>query len=48
MELVTKKKLMLFSGRANTPLAQEIAESLGVPLGDVELSTFANGEIYCR
>ncbi|MGH8990512.1 MAG: ribose-phosphate diphosphokinase [Acidimicrobiia bacterium] len=48
MELVTKKKLMLFSGRANVPLAEEIAENLGVPLGDVELSTFANGEIYCR
>src|SRR5947207_11893696 len=48
MELVTKKKLMLFSGRANIPLAKEIAESLGVPLGEVELSTFANGEIYCR
>jgi ribose-phosphate pyrophosphokinase len=48
LELVTKKKLMLFSGRANIPLAKEIAESLGVPLGEVELSTFANGEIYCR
>jgi ribose-phosphate pyrophosphokinase len=39
---------MLFSGRANVPLAQEIAENLGVPLGEVELSTFANGELYCR
>jgi len=48
VELVTKKKLMLFSGRANIPLAEEIAVSLGVPLGEVELSTFANGEIYCR
>lgn len=48
MELVTKKKLMLFSGRSNVPLATEIAEHLGVPLGDVEISTFANGEIYCR
>jgi ribose-phosphate pyrophosphokinase len=48
MELVTKKKLMLFSGRANVALAEEIAENLGVPLGEVELSTFANGEIYCR
>src|SRR5213593_1621952 len=48
MELITKKKLMLFSGRANVPLAAEIAENLGVPLGEVELSTFANGEIYCR
>ncbi|MGH8998826.1 MAG: ribose-phosphate diphosphokinase [Acidimicrobiia bacterium] len=48
MELVTKKKLMLFSGRANVGLSEEIAENLGVPLGEVELSTFANGEIYCR
>jgi ribose-phosphate pyrophosphokinase len=48
MELITKKKLMLFSGRANVPLAEEIAENLGVPLGEVALSTFANGEIYCR
>jgi ribose-phosphate pyrophosphokinase len=48
MELVTKKKLMLFSGRANVPLAEEIAEHLGVTLGTVDLSTFANGEIYCR
>jgi ribose-phosphate pyrophosphokinase len=48
MELITKKRLMLFSGRANVPLAQEIAENLGVPLGEVDLSTFANGELYCR
>jgi ribose-phosphate pyrophosphokinase len=48
MELITKKRLLLFSGRANVPLAKEIAENLGVPLGEVELSTFANGEIYCR
>ena len=48
MELVTKKRLMLFSGRSNLPLAEEVAQHLGVPLGDVELSTFANGEIYCR
>src|SRR4026207_1407509 len=39
---------MIFSGSANTPLAKEIAESLGVPLGEVELSTFSNGEVYCR
>ena len=48
MELVTKKRLMLFSGRGNPELAEEIAESLKVPLGEVVLSTFANGEIYCR
>jgi len=48
MELVTKKKLMLFSGRGNVALAEEIATNLKVPLGEVVLSTFANGEIYCR
>jgi len=48
MELVTKKKLMLFAGRGNRELSEEIATSLKVPLGEVVLSTFANGEIYCR
>src|SRR5918999_4698472 len=41
-------KLMLFSGRSNPDLAAEIAEVLGIQLGDVELETFANGETYCR
>jgi ribose-phosphate pyrophosphokinase len=42
------KRLMLFSGRSNRPLAQDIAGHLGIQLGDVEVSTFANGETYCR
>ncbi len=36
MEVVTKKRLHLVSGRANLPLAEEIAERLGVALGDAE------------
>src|SRR6476619_6071737 len=48
MELVSTKTMQLFSGSGNRELAEEIAESLGVPLGHVELSTFANGEKYCR
>jgi ribose-phosphate pyrophosphokinase len=48
MELVSKKKLMLFAGRGNEQLSKEIAEHLKVPLGEIVLSTFANGEIYCR
>ena len=39
---------MVFSGRSHTDLAQRIAEQLGVELGEVEVSTFANGETYCR
>ena len=46
MELVSKKKLMLFAGQGNEDLSQEIAECLDVPLGEVKLSTFANGEMY--
>ena len=48
MELVTKKRLHLVSGRANLPLATEIAEQLGVELGDANLGRFANGELHCR
>src|SRR5262245_6469626 len=48
MELVTKKKLMLVAGRAHQELSSEVSEHLGVPLGEVVSSTFANGEIYCR
>jgi ribose-phosphate pyrophosphokinase len=48
MELVTKKRLMLFAGRGNEALSEEIAENLKVPLGEIKLSTFSNGEIYCR
>jgi ribose-phosphate pyrophosphokinase len=48
MELVTKKKLHIVSGRANLPLAVEIADCLGVQLGEPNCSEFANGEIHCR
>ena len=34
MELVTKKKLYIVSGRANLPLAEEIAGHLDVTLGE--------------
>jgi ribose-phosphate pyrophosphokinase len=48
MELVTKKKLHLVSGRANLPLAEEIAAALDVTLGEANTTDFANGEIHCR
>jgi len=43
-----QKRLMVFSGRSHTDLAERIAEQLGVELGEVELSTFPNGETYVR
>lgn len=42
------KRLALFTGSVNPSLAQEIAEELEVPLGNVRLEKFANGEIYAR
>jgi ribose-phosphate pyrophosphokinase len=48
MELVSKNRLYLLSGRANMPLARAIADHLGVSLGEPNLDEFANGEIHCR
>jgi ribose-phosphate pyrophosphokinase len=48
MELVTKKKLYIVSGRANLPLAEEIAAHLDVQLGEANCSEFADGQLHCR
>ncbi len=42
------KRLMVFGGRASQELAGKIAERLDVDLGQVDLRTFADGEVYCR
>jgi len=38
-------KLKIFSGSANVPLAKEICEHLDVPLGEVKLKRFSDGEV---
>jgi ribose-phosphate pyrophosphokinase len=48
MELVSKKRLLLFAGRGHPTLSEEIAHHLDVPRASVTLSSFANGELYCR
>ncbi len=48
MEVVPKKRLVVVAGRGHPELSVEVAEHLDVPLGECVLSTFANGEIYCR
>jgi ribose-phosphate pyrophosphokinase len=48
VEIVTKKKMMLFSGTTHPALSQEIADNLGVPLSNAKMSRFASGEIYFR
>ena len=41
-------KLKIFSGRANRPLAEAIARHLGVPLGNINLGAFPDGETMVR
>ncbi|MFN8615162.1 MAG: ribose-phosphate pyrophosphokinase [Vampirovibrionales bacterium] len=41
-------KIKLFSGRANHPLAEEIATYLGTSLSPVDIKNFADGETYVR
>jgi ribose-phosphate pyrophosphokinase len=48
LEAVTKKRLELYAGDAHPELAQEIADHLGVDLGEPNLRQFANGEMHCR
>src|SRR5262249_33222866 len=46
--LTPQKRLMVFSGRSHPELAEKIAEQLGVELGEMEMTTFPNGETYVR
>jgi ribose-phosphate pyrophosphokinase len=48
MERAPHKRLMLFSGRSNPALGEDIAARIGIELGDVLLKTFTNGEVYVR
>ena len=43
-----EQTLALFTGGSHPRLAEQIARRLGIELGDVELTTFENGESYCR
>ena len=43
-----QKTLRLYSGTANRPLAEKVADLLGVELSGLALEKFANGEIYAR
>lgn len=38
--------MKVFSGRSNIKLAQGICESLGIPLGEVTIKDFSDGEMY--
>lgn len=44
----TRGPMLLLSGTANQPLAAEVAEHMGLPLGDATVKRFADGEIFVR
>ena len=48
MEIVTKKKMLLFSGGTHPELANEIAEHLGLQVAPAVLRRFASSETYFR
>jgi ribose-phosphate pyrophosphokinase len=48
VEIVTKKKMLVFSGTAHPDLAKEIAENLGIQIAPAVLRRFASSEIYFR
>jgi ribose-phosphate pyrophosphokinase len=40
--------LKVFTGRANRPLAEKIAHEVGEPLGQCDIKTFSDGEIWAK
>jgi ribose-phosphate pyrophosphokinase len=48
VEIMTKKRMMLYSGTIHPKLAHEIADNLAIPVSKGEIRRFASGEIYFR
>jgi ribose-phosphate pyrophosphokinase len=47
-ETPVQAPILILSGTANAALAQEISEHLGIPLGDLTVRRFVDGEIFVR
>jgi len=45
---LSRTEIIVLSGTANRPLAEEIAQFIGLPLCEVTLRRFADGEIFVR
>jgi ribose-phosphate pyrophosphokinase len=48
VETLSKRRLVVVSGRGHPALARDICDQLGVNLTEANLREFANGEIHCR
>ena len=45
---IGRPPMMFFTGTANPDLAAEVAERLGVSLGGLKITRFADGELYVK
>ena len=43
--MVSPENLAIFTGNANGPLATEVAQNLGIPMGKAVVTTFSDGEV---
>jgi ribose-phosphate pyrophosphokinase len=48
MEFDPRRHLLLYAGTSHPDLADEVAKHLGTTLADVEITHFADGEVYAR
>jgi ribose-phosphate pyrophosphokinase len=46
--ITSERSLMVFAGRGTPELSAKVAEKLGIELGQVDIKTFADGEIYVK
>ena len=46
--MTSRRRLKIFTGNANPQLAEEIAQYLGVPLGEAQIGHFSDGEIHVK
>jgi len=45
---MNEARLKIFSGNSNRPLAEEICQHIGVPLGDATVTSFPDGESFVK
>src|SRR5256885_11030577 len=43
-----ESRLKIFAGNSNRPLAEEICQSIGMPLGDATVTSFPDGETFVK
>jgi len=46
--LIHQHQLKIFCGNSNVPLTEEICSTIGIPLGDAEVTNFPNGETFVK